>query len=80
MLFRQIWDYMNSFPSKYQCGFRKGYSTHHYLFFMLEKWNSAVDNGQASALLLTDLYKAFDCLSQEFLLAKLHAYGFTTRS
>ena len=47
---------------------------------MLEKWNSAVDNGQASALLLTDLYKAFDCLSQEFLLAKLHAYGFTTRS
>ena len=43
---------------------------------MLEKWRSAVDNKKTFGVLLTDLSKAFDCLSLE-LLAKLHAYGFS---
>ena len=44
---------------------------------MLEKWKSAVDKGKSFGALLTDLYKAFDCLSHEVLLAKLHAYRFS---
>ena len=44
---------------------------------MLEKWRSAVDNKNTFGVLLTDLPKAFDCLSHELLLAKLHAYGFS---
>ena len=44
---------------------------------MLEKWRSAVDNKKTLGVLLTDLSKAFDCLSHKFLLAKLHAYGFS---
>ena len=47
---------------------------------MLEKWKRAVDNGKTIGLLLTDLSKAFDCLSHELLLEKLHAYGFSFAS
>ena len=40
----------------------------------------SVDNGGAFGALLTDLSKAFDCLSHELLMATLHAYGFDKRS
>ena len=67
---------MNQFFSKCQCRFRKGYSTYYCLLVMLERWKSAVDKGKSFGALLIDLSKAFGCLSQELLLAKLHAYGF----
>ena len=76
-IFRQVSSYMSSFLSKYPWGSRKGYSTQHCPLFMLEKWKRAADNGKIFGILLTDLSKAFDFLSHELLLAKLHAYGFS---
>ena len=43
---------------------------------MLERWKKALDNRKIDGALLTDLSKAFDCLNQELLIAKLEAYGF----
>ena len=63
--------------SKYQCGFRKGYSKQNFLLAILEKWKYAVNTGKSFGALLTALSKAFDCLSQELLFAKPYACGFS---
>ena len=63
--------------SKFQCGFRKGYGAQDCLFAMLEHWKSAVDKGKVFGALLTDLSKAFDCLSHELIIAKLNTCGFS---
>ena len=46
--------------SKFQCGYRKGYSAQHCLQAMIKKWKTALDNEGVFAALLTDLSKAFD--------------------
>ena len=56
--------------------FRKGFSAQHCLVSMLEKWKLAADNKKSFGALLTDLSKAFNCLSHELLIAKLNEYGF----
>ena len=76
-IFRQLSSFIDQLLLKYQCSFRKGYSTQYCLQAMLEKWKSAVNKRKSFGALLTDLCKAFECLSHELLLAKLHAYGFS---
>ena len=68
--------FMDKYFSKFQCGFRKGYSTQQYLIGFIERRKNAVDSGKSFGSLLTDLSKAFDCFPHELLLADLSAYGF----
>ena len=73
----KIYDYFNGIFSLYLGGFRKGHNTQHCLLFMLEKLKEALDKGLTTGILLTDLTKAFDCISHDLLFAKLYAYGFS---
>ena len=43
---------------------------------MTEKWRKYLDKDGVNGALLTDLSKAFDCLLEDLLIAKLAAYGF----
>ena len=47
--------------SKYQTGFRKGFSPQSCLGKITEKFKKSLDQGGEYAPLLTDLSKAFDC-------------------
>ena len=42
---------------------------------MIDKWKKEVDSNKVFGALLTDLLKAFDCISHDLLVAKLHALG-----
>ena len=56
--------------SRYQCSFRKGFSTQQCLLAMLEKWKRSIDKAKTFGALLTDLSKAFDCIDHELLILK----------
>ena len=75
LLCKQITIFMDPLLSKYQCGFRKGYSAQHCLLAVLKKWKNVFEKGKIFGALLTDLSKAFDILSHDLLIAKLNAYG-----
>ena len=75
-----MYNYFNHILSKWQCGFRKGFSTQHCLLVMTEKWRKCLDKGGISGVILTDLSKAFDCILHDLLIAKLAAYGFDYQS
>ena len=47
----------------------------HVLILLIENWRHALHNNLFSGAVLKDLWKAFDCIPHDFLIAKLHAYG-----
>ena len=77
-LYDQISNFSVDVFSKYQRGFRKGYSASHCLLVMIEKSKKIVDYGSVFGALLTDLFKAFDCIRHDLFIVKLEVYGFQT--
>ena len=61
--------------SKFQCDFRKGYSTQDCILTMVETCKKATDQGKEFRPLLTDISKAFDCLAHDLLIAECHVHG-----
>ena len=62
--------------SKYKFGFQKRYSTQQCLLVMIEILRQSLDVGGQYGTLVTYLSKAFNYLSHDLLIPKLHAYGF----
>ena len=76
-IFKQMSSFFDDIFSKYQYGFRKGFSTQECFLALLEKWKRSIDRGKVSGALLTDPSKAFDCLNHDLLIAKLNEYDFS---
>ena len=76
-MLKQMSSFFDDIFSKYQYGFRKGFSTQQCLINLLEKWKRSINKGKVFGALLTDLSKAFDCLNHDHLIAKLNAYVFS---
>ena len=72
ILYKQITMFIDPLLSKFQYGFRKVYGAQDCLLAM----KSAVEKEKIFGAPLTDLLKAFDCISHELIIAKLKAYGF----
>ena len=66
---KQISSFSEDIFSKLQCGkdFWKGCGKQQCHFRLLGKLKNAVNKGKIFGALLTDLFKATDCLNQEFL-------------
>jgi len=79
-IYDQLYVYFENILSKYQFGFRKGYSAQHCLISMIEKLKRHLDKKDMFGMILTDLSKAFDCIPHDLLLAKLNAFGLDMNS
>ena len=55
--------------------FRKGHSTQHALFKLLQAWQEELDKGGFVGRIMMDLSRSYDCLPHDLLVAKLEAYG-----
>ena len=73
---KQVINHVNTFLSPYLRGYRKGFSIQYALLSLLGKWKKTIDNKGFAGEVLMDLFKAFDTLNHELLIAKRHAYGF----
>ena len=68
---------MEKYFSLFLPAYRKNYSSQNILRSLTEDWRKNLDNNFVVGAVLTDLPKAFDCISHDLIIAKLSAYNFS---
>jgi len=79
VIYDQTWIAFHNVLSSNLSGFMKTHSCCTALLKMTEDWRNSIDNKEAVAAVAVGLSKAFDAINYSLLLAKLKAYGFSTR-
>ena len=80
IIFNQISTYFEVHFSSFLTGFRKNHNTQHPLLNMIELGKEALDKGKTVGAIFMDLFKAFDTLIHDLLMAKFEANGFSENS
>ena len=75
IIYNQLSQHSEQFLNSILCGFRKAHNTQHPLFKLLHSWQRELDSGGFVGTILMDLSKAYDCISNELLIAKFKCYG-----
>ena len=70
----QLLRFMKEHFSHLISAYRTNYSSQHAIIQLIEEWIKNLDDNLVVGALLTDLFKAFDCIPQDLLIAKLAAY------
>ena len=60
--------------------YRKKYSTNHVLIRLIENWKKVLDEKFLIGAVLMFFSKAFDCIPNNLLIAKLHTFGFSLKT
>ena len=77
IMYTQIQSFMEDKLSKLLTGFRNNHSTQYCFINMLEKWEkNTLDKGGFVCAMFMELWKTFDKVNYDLLIAKLGAYGF----
>ena len=66
---------MNSFLSECIYAYTENYSSCHVLIRLIKNWKKSIGKSFVTGAVLIELYKAFDCIPHDLLVAKLHARG-----
>ena len=80
LMYDQIEKFMKNELSPLLTVFRKNYSTQHALLRTIQTWKTHLNKGKKIGAIFMDLSKAFDTIDHNLLLAKMNAYGFSTKS
>ena len=80
IILNQISTYFEPYFSSFLTGFAKNHNTQYSQLKMLELCKKTLDKGKSVAVIFMDLFKAFDALHRNLLIAKLEAYAFSKNS
>ena len=68
---------MNSFLPKFISAYRKSYSSNPVVLRLIKNWKKSLDAKNFVDAVLMDISKAFDSITHDLPIAKMHAYGFS---